>query len=403
MSIVECRLRSRRRRARYAAVGLAVTVLLLADVGSIAASSFEWPRSSRFRVAPLAQPSLESKLAALRPGPEAGFAFAVFGDQRALAGGEWESMIASIDTLSKRHPRLLFMLDTGDIVDDGSHSDQFRTLAEILAEAPSLPYLVGVGNHELENNKAGPGRPNTAAFVAPIDSSLGPNRLFYERTIGRVRFLFLDTNDIVYADEPGARKRRDEQLAWLVGALRRVPDRAGYPTVAVMHHPLLQSSKKHRAQARELWSFEYKGRALPDILADGGVDLILTGHTHTYERFRATRPDGKGFQLVNLSGRPRSSFLWIGEGARRAQLIPSGGERFWFYDRGWRGTERWEINQDEAMHNDDDEADQYALFTVEPDGGITMAVRYMNRPSLGPAVRLLWGEGRSSLQLESKK
>jgi hypothetical protein len=393
--------RSRRAGARSVAVAVLVSAALLVAVGSIAASSFEWPRSSRFRVAPLAQPSLASKIAALRPGPEAGFAFAAFGDQRALVGGEWESMIASIDSLSNQDPRILFMLDTGDIVDDGSHSDQFRALAEILAEAPSLPYLVGVGNHELTNNKPGTARANTAAFLAPIDSLLGPNRLYYERTVGRARFLFLDTNDLVYDDGPDVRARREEQLAWLVATLHRVPDRPGYPTIVVMHHPILQSSVKHREQARALWSLSYRGRTLPDLLAEGGVDLILTGHTHTYERFRATREDGKGFQLVNLSGRPRPAFLWFGEGARRAQMIPSGGERFWLYDRGWRGVEKWEISQDETMGKD--EADQYAVFRVEPDGGVTMSIRFMNQPKLGPPVRLLWGAGNASLQLERKK
>jgi hypothetical protein len=258
-----------------------------------------------------------------------------------------------------------------------------------------------VGNHELDNNRPGPARRNTAAFLAPVDSTLRPNRLYYERTIGRVRFLFLDSNDFVYVRDAEIRKRRDEQLAWLVRALRRVPDRPGHPTVVVMHHPILQSSEKHRAQARALWSLRYQGRALPDILADGGVDLILTGHTHTYERFRATREDGKGFQIVNLSGRPRPSFLWFGDGKRRAQMIPSGGERYWLYDRGWRDMEKWEISQDEAMHEDD--ANQFALFRVEPDGGITMAVRFMNQSALGRSVRLLWGEGRSSLQLERQK
>jgi hypothetical protein len=103
---------------------------------------------------------------------------------------------------------------------------------------------------------------------------------------------------------------------------------------------------------------------------------------------------------VNLSGRPRPAFLWFGDGARRAQMIPSGGERFWFYDRGWRGAETWEISQDEAMSHD--EADQFALFRVEPDGGITMSVRFMNEPALRPPVRLLWGEG-GSVDLERKQ
>jgi hypothetical protein len=392
----------RRRDARRNRLDRIATLALLfaVGVGSIAPSSFRWPKSSRFRVAPLAQPTLESKLASLRPGPEAGYAFAVFGDQRALAGGEWESMIASIDSLSNQDPRLLFMLDTGDIVENGSHSDQFRELAAILAEARSLPYLVGVGNHELDNNRPGTARPNTATFLAPIDPSLKPDRLYYERTIGRVRFLFLDSNDLVYGRGPEIAARREAQLAWLTDALARVPDRPGHPTVVVMHHPLLQSSVKHRKQARDLWSLAYRGRRLPDILADAGVDLILTGHTHTYERIRASRPDGKGFQIVNLSGRPRPAWLWFGEGARRAQMIPEGGERFWFYDRGWRGVENWTFAQEEAMT--DDEANQYAVFRVEPDGGVTMAVRFMNRPALGAPVRLLWGDSRS-LDLERQK
>jgi hypothetical protein len=50
-----------------------------------------------------------------------------------------------------------------------------------------------------------------------------------------------------------------------------------------------------------------------------------------------------------------------------------------------------------------DEADQYAVFRVEPDGGVTMSIRFMNQPKLGPPVRLLWGAGNASLQLERKK
>jgi hypothetical protein len=81
-------------------------------------------------------------------------------------------------------------------------------------------------------------------------------------------------------------------------------------------------------------------------------------------------------------------------------MIPEGGERFWFYDRGWRGVENWTFAQEEAMT--DDEANQYAVFRVEPDGGVTMAVRFMNRPALGAPVRLLWGDSRS-LDLERQK
>jgi 3',5'-cyclic AMP phosphodiesterase CpdA len=225
--------------------------------------------------------------------------------------------------------------------------------------------------------------------LKPLDPGLESDRLYYRRTIGRVRFLFLDSNDLVYDSGPGETKRRQAQLAWLVEQLKATPDEPGHPTVVVMHHPFLQSSEKHREQACALWSLTYEGRRLPDILADAGVDLVLVGHTHTYERFIATRKDGKGFQLVNLSGKPESSFLWFGSAARRAHAIPRGGETAWLQKRGWKNLDGWALSQPEAMTKD--ETDEFALFRVGPDGSLTMSIRYMNRPELAPPVRLAGG------------
>ena len=116
---------------------------------------------------------------------------------------------------------------------------------------------------------------------------------------------------------------------------------------------------------------------------------MLVGHTHTYERFIATRKDGRGFQVVNLSGRPESRFLWFGSAGRSAEAIPRGGEEAWLEKRGWRDLDGWDVSQPEAMTKD--ETDEFALFRVEPDGGVTMSIRYMNRPGLMPSARLLGG------------
>lgn len=342
---------------------------------------------------PLAQPSLKSKLDKLDPGPDAGYSFIMFGDQRALAG-EWDAMMQSIDSLSQRDPRLAFMLDTGDIVNDGNFTDQFHLLAGILARAKNLPYLVGVGNHELNNNATALARQNTATFLKPIDSVIDPGRLYYVKKIGRVRFLFLDSNDLVYETGAAASRRRNAQLSWLVEQLRSSPDKPGSSTIVVMHHPILQSSQKHREQARALWSLAYNGRSFADILADGGVDILLVGHTHTYERFRAVREDGKGFLLINLSGRPLPVFFGMGDGARRANEIPTGGGRIWFLSRGWQNLTGWDISQEDAMLRR--ETDQFAVFNVEADGGITMKLRYMNRPGFESPVRLLFGAGKEA-------
>lgn len=301
-------------------------------------------------------------------------------------------MIRSVDSLSARDARMLFMVDTGDIVDDGSLNDQFSLLAEELRPVRRLPYAVGVGNHEVDNNRPGPSRVNLARFLSSMGQPLGPDRLYYSMTVGRVRFLFLDSNDLVYkgtaknAEEIAARAAA--QMEWLTRTLK---DPAWGPegtTVVVMHHPLVQSSAKHREQSRELWSYTWKGRSLPDILADGGVDLILSGHTHTFERFRLERTDGRGFVLVNLSGKPESSFLWFGAGARRARDI-HGSEEPWLTENGWRNLKPWRITQDDVM--DEDESNQYGVFTIDADGGITLAMRFLKRQGPEAPVRLVWG------------
>ena len=344
----------------------------------------------------------------MKPDPRAGFQFVAFGDQRALIRDDWPALIGLIDALAARRDRLLFLVDTGDIVDDGTFSDQFRVLAGLLERVRRVPYLVAAGNHEVNEDRRGPARANTAAFLSSIGEPLSPERLYYRKVVGGVRFLFLDSNDLIYRegndlDKAAIERRARAQMEWLV---RELSDPAFGPdatTIVVMHHPLIQSSAKHREQARELWDYRFHGKRLADIFADGGVDLVLTGHTHTYERFRVTRRDGRGFHLVNLSGKPEPWFLWFGDGARRAQDL-RGNEEAWLYEKGWSGLTGWTVAQEEVMTKED--ADQLGLFTIDAEGGVTLSISYLGRASMEPPVRLLWGErSRSpdSLRVKRKK
>ncbi len=362
-----------------------------------------WPKSSTRPVDTLDHPSLEERIAALSPGPETGYRFAVFGDQRALADGEWQALLRCLATVASADPRLLFVLDTGDIVWDGRHADQFHLLREILSPVRGLPYLVGVGNHEVRDNSSITARRNAAAFLRYLDDGISEERLYYRKEIGPASVLFLDSNDFVYGDSgaggdapcPPPRGRAARQLEWLVEELNGgVPPSSGsidpLVTIVVMHHPFLQTSSKHADQARALWAYRHEGRALPDILADGGVDLVLVGHTHTYERFRLERADGRAMALVNVSGRPRASLLWIGDGARRARDI-RGREARWLAGRGWTGLDRWRVTQEDVMARN--ESDQFALITVGADGGLVLEMRFLDEEGAGgcrsaPAVRL---------------
>ena len=377
--------------------------LLLALV-VIAASPPAWPRSSKHPVEPLAHAPLESRLQATHPPASTGYEFAAFGDQRAYLGSDWPALVDSIDRLASRHERLLFLIDTGDIVEDGAHTDQFRVLAGLLSKVRRLPYLVAAGNHEVGWSRA-PARANAAKFLSTLDDSISPERLYYRKVVGRVRYLFLDSNDLVYRPDPNGGRKDDQierrahaQLDWLVRELADPSFGPAATTVVVMHHPIVQSSRKHRDQSRDLWSLRYHGRHLPDILADGGVDLVLVGHTHTFERFTLTRRDGRGFHLVNLSGRPEPSFLWMGAGERRARDI-HGDATAWLYEKGWRDLDGWSVSQEDVMAKD--EVDQFGLFAVDSDGGITLAMHYLGRPP-EPPLRLLWGE-RDSVRVGRQK
>jgi hypothetical protein len=289
-------------------------------------------------------------------------------------------VVERVESMARADSALLFVIDTGDIVGDGRHRDQFAMHREVTAPLSGiLPYWVTVGNHELDNNRTPAAREAVGAYLAETDPSFRPGRLYYDKTVGRLRILFLDTNDMVYpapdAEHESQRLRRLEaQMTWLTARL--AGDEGDSVTVVCMHHPFLQSSVKHLEQARELWSFSWGGRTLPDILLDGGTDLVLSGHTHTYERFRLERSDGKVLHLVNVSGRPRNGFLWFGAAERRARDL-TGREKPWLRGRGWPALTGWTILQEDAMVAD--EADQFALFTVSP-AGLALEVFYGGKP-----------------------
>ncbi len=365
-----------------------------------------WPDSSDLPVETLAHPTVESVFEArARDGLDATpYRFAAFGDQRALADGEWQEILHQIRRWETEHEPLAFLLDTGDLVYDGRKTDQFAWLAEeILSIVPDSPYLVGVGNHEVKNNDDPAARENIAHFLAYLDPDLAPERLWYRKDLGGATFLFLDTNDFIYGPA-GDRKecprdvdpasREGQQLIWLREQLAETaadPDRL---VIAVLHHPPIQSSKKHRTASCSIWTLREDGVPLIDRLVDGGVDMILTGHTHTYERFRLVRHDGRELHVVNVSGRPRDSVFWIGAGDRRAKDI-RGREVEYLSEKGWEGISDWEVHQEEVLEKSD-EGNQFAIFTVEPGGGLVLETHFLDEDApggtrVGEPVRLRQG------------
>ena len=134
-----------------------------------------------------------------------------------------------------------------------------------------------LGNHDYE---VGNGRYEFGLLGMP-----GP---YYTRRLGEAQLFFLDSNDV-----------SDRQTSWLEQALA---ESSSTWKIAVLHHPPYTCGE-HSGDLRvgERWA---------PLFEDYGVQLVLSGHDHNYQRFHA--PSGVRYvvhgggaaRLYRLSGCP---------------------------------------------------------------------------------------------------
>ena len=201
---------------------------------------------------------------------------------------------------------------------------------------------------------------------------LSANRLYYEKRVDGVRFLFLDTNDLVYDDADPDRARA--QIQWLDGRLAEEIR----PTVVLVHHPFIQSSKKHAGQAVALWNRRWDdGRTLPERLIEGGVDLVISGHVHSHEAFRIER-GGRTMWSLNASGMPNSASVlgWQPFKSARRPHDWQGKEAEKLHGAGYGGVDptsgEWTVAQIGWMREDEN---QFAAVTVDEDRTLHVELR----------------------------
>ena len=357
----------RRGRVRRGAVAALVVCLGLPVAGCY------WPRSSALPVPTLAHPAFDVATEDLQPP----FRFAVFGDQKGLAkSGEWDALLRDLLSLD---PPPAFLLDTGEIVENGVHQDQFSQLEQILSVVSHLPYLLAVGNHEIDDDDE-VAKGHVVEFLGGVigRDAFRVDQLYYAKTVGSLRLLILDSNDLVYPARGACRgrylagDRGARQLRWLTDELATPWD--GY-TVVALHHTLILSATKHENHARCLWNGAYVAhgdRTLPEIMIDGGVDLVLTGHTHTYEVIRVSR-GGRAMLSVNVSGKSG--------GSRRAR--PVSDPKTAFAARGW-DMSGWEGVSQGAVMPAGSTVNQFGLVTVTADGGLECAIHHVGDPRPRP-------------------
>lgn len=112
--------------------------------------------------------------------------------------------------------------------------------------------------------------------------SLPGNERYYEIVVGSVHLFFLNSD----TNEPDGVGRSSVQAEWLQAALAASTE--GWQ-VAVMHHPAY-SSGRHTSTEWMQWPF-----------TEWGVDVVLAGHDHLYERLEV---DGIPYFTNGLGGSP---------------------------------------------------------------------------------------------------
>jgi hypothetical protein len=130
-----------------------------------------------------------------------------------------------------------------------------------------------VGNHEY-------GTRGAAGHFGYFGAAAGPrDRGYYAYDAGAWRVIVLNTN---CGDVPGGCDTGSPQQRWLRDELAANPAAC---TVAMLHHPLFTSAAAHGPATGT--------RPLVRTLVDAGVELLLAGHNHQYERFAPQTADGR--------------------------------------------------------------------------------------------------------------
>ena len=170
-----------------------------------------------------------------------------------------------------------FIINTGDIFMTGVDTnlfgrDFFDDAAPLIRETP---VFLAIGNHEYIGE--------AAAIEARKYFFSSKNRTWYTAQYAGSEFIFLDSTLFLYKpnpEEPGGRLLKttgeietSEQFGWLKDRLAR--PKCGWRTV-VLHHSIFSSGKfGHNAQLVDF---------LVPLFEAYGVDLVLYGHEHNYER-----------------------------------------------------------------------------------------------------------------------
>ncbi|MCZ6456095.1 MAG: metallophosphoesterase [Actinobacteria bacterium] len=191
--------------------------------------------------------------------------FVILGDNG--TGGRNSMDIATQMALTYEETPYGLVVLLGDISYYGSIADRYeevflKPLGPLLDAG--VTFELAVGNHELEYV---PSSEANQEIVRRIEE-IGAEGAFYSVVHGPVEIFIIDSSTPQVTGAAGP-----DQVTWLRGAL--AASTAPWKVAALHHPPYSSGGRGSSVAVRE---------ALEPLFVEYGVDLVLTGHDHHYER-----------------------------------------------------------------------------------------------------------------------
>ncbi|MDA8130946.1 MAG: metallophosphoesterase [Elusimicrobia bacterium] len=222
------------------------------------------------------------------------FTFLAFGD----SGSSSEEQVTLAERMAKFSPD--FVVHTGDSLSEGldemADEEYFRPYADLLAR---VPFFLALGNHDYGRDLGSPEgkgflKANFVPFHTTPYTGLPPHYYYFD--VANARFVVLDTNAFYGAKFAPSLEPGSKQYKWLEYVLSKA--HAKQWRFVVLHGPLY-STGAHEPVLKEVETLE-------PLFQKYGVDMVLQGHDHDYERTLPIKdgvPDQQGgITYVTLGG-----------------------------------------------------------------------------------------------------
>jgi hypothetical protein len=161
------------------------------------------------------------------------------------------------------------VLLVGDLSYADGYGDSWDTFGRAFETLAShVPVLTTGGNHEVQSGECF--YPYSLRYFTPYYGSDSPDPVFWGREVGPTHIIALNSYS--------AWKNTSIQYEWLESYMSKI-NRARTPWVIVMMHTAWYCSNQIHWMEGEL-----SRQSMEHLLYHMGVDIVLSGHVHAYER-----------------------------------------------------------------------------------------------------------------------